>query len=97
MNNILNELKSNDMVKNKIALCFLLEYGRIGLQRDNIIEGDRIVEKLKSKNMNNPLINDEYLNSSIEVARKMSELSIKEFRKLIYEDMKLEKRQERGR
>lgn len=91
MSKILNELKNNDRVQNQIALCFLFEYGRISLQSDSI------VETIKSKNMNNPLITDEYMNSSIETARKMTELSLNDLKKFIYDDVKFEKRQERGR
>jgi len=95
MSKIIDELKKNDRVQNQLALYFLFEYGRISLLDDSICTS--IKEKAIKPKSNSKIITDDYMISSIDVARKMAKLSVNDLCKFIYGDVKEQKRQERSR
>ncbi|MBO5376537.1 MAG: hypothetical protein J6A52_06750 [Bacilli bacterium] len=95
MNKIMENLKKNDRLQNNLALLFVYEYGRISLLDESIYTS--IKERTKNQNAKNNIIKDDYMFKALEIAREMCGLSLNDLCKYIYQDVKEQKRQERGR
>lgn len=92
---ILDELKRNDKVQNSLALYYLFEYGKQTLQDDYKMSD--IKKQIKSNLPKNSILDIEYIFKSIEIAKQMADLSVKDISEFIYSNVKEQKRQERSR
>lgn len=92
---ILDELKRNDKVQNSLALYYLFEYGKQTL-KDEYKMSD-IKKQIKSNLPKNSILDIEYIFKSIEIAKQMADLSVKDISEFIYSNVKEQKRQERSR
>lgn len=92
---ILDGLKRNDKVQNSLALYYLFEYGKQTLQDDYKMSD--IKKQIKSNLPKNSILDIEYIFKSIEIAKQMTDLSVKDISEFIYSNVKEQKRQERSR
>ena len=89
-----NELLKNDRVQNELALYYLFLYGKQTLNDD--YELGNIKDSIKeNNNSKNPIFTTDYLFETLDIARDMSNISLYDLKKFIYEDVKLEKKHER--
>ena len=95
MDEIVSKLKSNDKVQNNLALYYFFEYGKQTLKDDYAVS--KIKSQIKENNPKNSILNTEYIFETIEIAKQMADLSVKDFKDYIYNSVKEERKQERGR
>ena len=93
MKNYEKAIDKRNVTQNVIALNILLQNGRTNILNDKYYE-----TMLSNADKNeNPLMTAEYLKESIKIARQMAELRDKDFCEYIYDKVKEDKKQERGR
>ena len=93
MKNYEKTINKGNITQNMFALNILLQKGRTNLLNDKIYK-----EMIDNANKNvTPLMTGDYLREAINIARKMAELSDKDFCEYIYDKVKLDKKFERGR
>lgn len=88
-----NNLKRNDPVQNTMALTILLEKGK-----ENILNDNYFKEMLKSiENKPNALMSVEYQKEILDIAKNMAQMENKDLYDYIYDKVKNDRKQERGR
>lgn len=93
MKNYEKTINKGNITQNMFSLNILLQKGRTNLLNDKIYK-----EMIDNADKNvTPLMTGDYLREAINIARKMAELSDKDFCEYIYDKVKFDKKFERGR
>ena len=88
-----NNLKKNDPVQNAMALVILLEKGKENILNDVYFE--KILNSLENKP--NALMSVEYQKEILYIAKNMAQMENKDLYDFIYDKVKNDRKQERGR
>lgn len=89
------DLKKNDRVQNQFALYYLLDNGKNNLLNDEFFS--KFKKDIQDRDDKGSIISNGYAIGALEIARDMASLSHKEIYDFIYDEVKEQKRQERGR
>ncbi len=89
------DFKRNDRVQNQFALYFLLDHGIKNMSNDKYVS--KLKEEINANDDKGKLIANDYLIGAVDIATEMAGFSQKEIMDFIYDDRKIQKKQERGR
>lgn len=96
MKKVIDKLKSKDRVQQQLVLYYLFEYGK-QILADNY-EVANIKEQIKENNKGKySIFSNEYVFETLDMACELSKLSVHDLSDYIYNTVKEQKKEERGR